>query len=53
VQVLSQLEACCGLCHFGRPGVRTARDFVGGERVAAGSATDPSSVKSGILRDRS
>src|SRR5215467_1507641 len=38
VQVLSQLEACCGLCHFGRPGVRTARDFVGDELVAAGSA---------------
>src|SRR5215472_18716642 len=38
VQVLSQLEACCGLCHFGRPGVRTARDFVGDERVAAGCA---------------
>src|SRR5215472_16012079 len=39
VQVLSQLEACCGLCHFRRPGMRTARDFVRGERVAAGSAT--------------
>ena len=47
VQVLSQLEACCGLCHFGRPGVRPARDFVGGERVAAGSAIGNPSAQCG------
>src|SRR5260370_20607841 len=52
VQILSQLEACCGLCHFGRPGVRTARDFVGGERVAAGSAIGNPIAQRGDVRLR-
>src|SRR5258706_13027385 len=51
-QVLSQLEACCGLSPFGRPGVRTARDFVGGERVAAGSAIGNPGAQCGDVRLR-